>query len=130
MWSDPFGIMEWLSRKTQASIFVYCEWHSSIDCPPLPCPPSSSPSSHLIRSPFLCSGTGGRAFLPVPFRANVTLVLGEQIWPAEDLGFPPCEDPPQEQIEKVHALLLERIESSFNEWKGALGWGHKTLRIV
>ena len=96
MWADPFGIMEWCSRKSQASLFLY--W--------------------------------GRAGLPIPFRANVTMVIGKQIFPAEDLGFPPCDNPPQEQVEKVHALLLEGIESSFNEWKDALGWSHKTLRIV
>ena len=105
-WFDPFGIMEAVSRKLQASLFVY--W--------------------------------GRFGLPIPRRTPITMLCGDPIEILPDL--PPGPDgkrpargqpvpnPTQEQIDEVHARLLDGIQRTFDAHKGALGWGHKKMKFV
>ena len=43
---------------------------------------------------------------------------------------PPVEQPSQEQVDRLHAQLLQAIEALFDRHKHALGWGHKKIRFV
>ena len=65
----------------------------------------------------------GRFFLPIPRRVNITLLIGDPIIVDKvDHG-----EPTQDQIDAVHAQLLNQLESSFNRHKAALGWAHKSV---
>jgi len=90
LWYDGFGIMEKISRKLQASFFLY--W--------------------------------GRFGLPIPHRVNITMAIGDLIQVKQ------VENPSQEEVDEVHAMILAAIEETFNTYKSALGWGHKTMRFV
>lgn len=91
MWSDSFGLMEWLSRKLKVSLFIF--W--------------------------------GRFGLPLPFRANITMLLGHPVMPSKVVAKPAAED-----IDSMHKTILDNISSAFNLHKGACGWGHRTIKFV
>ena len=40
------------------------------------------------------------------------------------------EQPSPQQVDALHAQLLQAIETLFDTHKHALGWGHKTIRFV
>jgi hypothetical protein len=40
------------------------------------------------------------------------------------------ENPTDEQVDKLHQLLLDTYVQLFDTHKHALGWGHKVLKIV
>jgi len=70
-------------------------------------------------------GLTGRFGLPVPQRANVTLLLGVPMLPAK------IEDAPSEtDITKFHEELLANITTLFDEHKGPYGWGDRHMRFV
>jgi hypothetical protein len=91
VWYDSFGVMEWLSRKAQASIFVY--W--------------------------------GKFGLPIPKRVNITMIIGNLVKVDKVVA-----DPSEAEVDAVHQRILQNIEDAFNLHKGALGYGHKTMRFV
>jgi hypothetical protein len=66
----------------------------------------------------------GRFGLPIPFRVNVTQLLGAPIVVKK------VENPSDEQVDKLHQLLLDTYVQLFDTHKHALGWGHKVLKIV
>eukprot|EP00468_Gymnochlora_sp_CCMP2014_P007472 CAMPEP_0167761910 /NCGR_PEP_ID=MMETSP0110_2-20121227/12446_1 /TAXON_ID=629695 /ORGANISM="Gymnochlora sp., Strain CCMP2014" /LENGTH=227 /DNA_ID=CAMNT_0007648669 /DNA_START=389 /DNA_END=1072 /DNA_ORIENTATION=- len=68
----------------------------------------------------------GRFGLPIPHRANVTLICGipikvQQISP---------ENIEQKDIEEVHEKLLKAIKTMFDKHKGALGRGNREIRFI
>jgi len=91
-WFDPFGVMEALSRRAQASIFFYT----------------------------------GRFGLPlgIPRRTRITVLVGDPIIVTKS------ENPTQAEINEVHERILRGIQETFDVHKGALGWGHKQIKIV
>ena len=91
-WFDAWGLMEALSRRAQAAVFLY--W--------------------------------GRFYLPLPRRVNITMLFGSPL----HVDKPPVEQPSQEQVDRLHAQLLQAIEALFDRHKHALGWGHKKIRFV
>ena len=66
----------------------------------------------------------GRFGLPLPRRVNITMVFGRPIAVAK------VEQPSPQQVDALHAQLLQAIETLFDTHKHALGWGHKMIRFV
>lgn len=66
----------------------------------------------------------GKFGLPIPLRTPITTIFGPPIEVTK------TDNPTQEQIDDVHRRLLQGVEDCFNQHKAALGWGHKTMRIV
>jgi hypothetical protein len=67
----------------------------------------------------------GRFGLPIPFRVPVLGVTGKPI-PTHDIK---CEEPTQEQIDKIQGLLLDEMAEIFERYKGLYGWEDKRLII-
>jgi hypothetical protein len=67
----------------------------------------------------------GRFVLPIPFRVPVLGVTGKPI-PTHDIK---CEEPTQEQIDKIQGLLLDEMQEIFERYKGLYGWEDKRLII-
>jgi 2-acylglycerol O-acyltransferase 2 len=63
----------------------------------------------------------GRFYLPIPRRANITMLVGRPIMVDK------VEAPTDEQVDKVHQRLLSEMAALFEEHKAALGWGHKKI---
>ena len=63
----------------------------------------------------------GRFFLPIPRRANITMLIGRPIVVEK------VESPTDAQIDAVHQRLLKEMAELFDEHKAALGWGHKRI---
>mmetsp|Transcript_8536 Transcript_8536/g.21806 ORF Transcript_8536/g.21806 Transcript_8536/m.21806 type:complete len:261 (-) Transcript_8536:270-1052(-) len=89
-WYDNFGILEGISRRLQASIFVY--W--------------------------------GRWGLPIPRRAQITMVVGRLIEVEK------VESPTDKQIDELHARILDEMRAHFDRHKAALGWGDREIQFV
>lgn len=87
-WYDRFGVLEALSRKLQASLFLY--W--------------------------------GRWGLPIPRRAQITMVVGRPIDVQKTEG-----EPTEEQIDELHERILEEVTTHFNRHKAALGWAEREI---
>jgi len=66
----------------------------------------------------------GRFGLPIPFRCNVTQLLGAPI-PVEKR-----ENPSEEEVDALHAQVLAAYVTMFNTHKHALGWGERELLII
>ncbi|CAM9392652.1 unnamed protein product, partial [Phaeothamnion confervicola] len=66
----------------------------------------------------------GRLGLPVIFRRPVLAVTGAPIEVP-----PPTLEPSAADIDRYHALFVERLRELFDKYKGAYGWGHKQLVI-
>jgi len=70
----------------------------------------------------------GRFGLPLPFRVSISLVVGKPLVPdhvSEDIPAPT-----EEAIDELHGKLLEGIRECFDTFKGACGWGDRTLRFI
>jgi 2-acylglycerol O-acyltransferase 2 len=89
-WYDRLGLLEALSRKVQASLFVY--W--------------------------------GRWGLPIPRRAQITMVVGRLIEVEQ------CDAPTEQQIDELHERILDEMRVHFDRHKAALGWGDRELKFV
>lgn len=89
-WYDRFGFLEGVSRRLQASLFVY--W--------------------------------GRWGLPIPRRAQITMVVGKVI------AVDKVEQPTDEQVDALHARILNEMRVHFDRHKAALGWGERELRFA
>ncbi|KAG8463123.1 hypothetical protein KFE25_011120 [Diacronema lutheri] len=89
-WYDSFGILEAVSRRLQASLFVY--W--------------------------------GRWGLPIPRRAQITMVFGRVI------DVPRVDAPTDAQIDELHERILSEMRCHFDRHKAALGWGDRELHFV
>ena len=63
----------------------------------------------------------GRFFLPIPRRANVTMLIGRPIVVEKVL------DPTDAQVDAVHQRLLREMAELFDEHKASLGWGHRAI---
>jgi len=63
----------------------------------------------------------GRFFLPIPRRANITMLIGQPIVVEK------VENPTDEQVDAVHQRLLREMAELFNEHKASLGWGHRVI---
>ena len=63
----------------------------------------------------------GRFLLPIPRRANITMLIGQPIVVEK------IENPTDEQVDAVHQRLLREMAELFDTHKAALGWGHKQL---
>ena len=63
----------------------------------------------------------GRFGLPIPRRANITMLVGRPILVDK------VEAPTDEQVDRVHQRLLTEMAELFEEHKAALGWGHKKI---
>merc|ERR1712083_255122 len=64
----------------------------------------------------------GRCGLPIPRRANITMLLGSPIIPSKVE-----QEPSPSDVDDLHELLLNRITETFNLHKAACGWAAKTL---
>jgi hypothetical protein len=40
-----------------------------------------------------------------------------------------CDNPSDEEVEKLHSLLMDRMVTLFDKHKAAYGWGDKRLLI-
>lgn len=63
----------------------------------------------------------GRFFLPIPRRANITMLIGKPIVVDK------IENPTDAQIDAVHQRLLVQMAELFDTHKASLGWGHKSI---
>mmetsp|Transcript_56605 Transcript_56605/g.104775 ORF Transcript_56605/g.104775 Transcript_56605/m.104775 type:complete len:359 (-) Transcript_56605:96-1172(-) len=63
----------------------------------------------------------GRAYLPIPRRSNVTMLIGAP------LVVKKVDNPTQEQVDELHERLLAEFVLLFDTHKGALGWGDKKI---
>lgn len=79
-------------------------------------------SSIVKKHDKMCMGR--RFLLPIPFRANVTLLFGAPI------AVEKKENPTDAEVDAVHNQMLEAFQTLFNTHKHALGWSHRELRIV
>jgi 2-acylglycerol O-acyltransferase 2 len=66
----------------------------------------------------------GRFFLPVPYRIPIVGVL------AKPIEVEKKENPTDEEINAVHALLLTRMTELFDKHKAQYGWADKKLVIM
>jgi len=66
----------------------------------------------------------GRLGLPIPFRVNVTQLLGAPIVVEKK------EKPTDEEVSALHQEILDAYVTLFETHKHALGWGDKELKIV
>mmetsp|Transcript_22471 Transcript_22471/g.32800 ORF Transcript_22471/g.32800 Transcript_22471/m.32800 type:complete len:365 (-) Transcript_22471:96-1190(-) len=65
----------------------------------------------------------GRFFLPLPYRIPIVGVMSKPIPVTK------CENPSNEEVDRVHALLLEEMVKLFDEHKASYGWADKKLII-
>lgn len=72
---------------------------------------------------FACILIFGRLGLPIPYRVPVFGVLGKAI-PVQQ-----CEEPSQEEIDRLHGQLCKDMQSLFDRYKGLYGWQDKQLVI-
>jgi hypothetical protein len=84
--------------------------------------PPSLPASHLPPG-FAVILFWGRFFLPVPYRVPVFGVMDEPIPVTQ------CDNPSDEEVERLHSLLMDRMVALFDKHKAAYGWGNKRLLI-
>jgi len=63
----------------------------------------------------------GRFYLPIPLRANITMLIGAPI-EVERVA-----EPTNEQVDAVHQRLLTEMEQLFDRHKAALGWADKKI---
>ena len=63
----------------------------------------------------------GRLGLPIPRRANITMLIGRPILVDK------VENPSDAQVDEVHQRLLREMKELFDGHKAALGWAHKEI---
>jgi len=63
----------------------------------------------------------GRGFLPIPYRVPILFVSGTPIEVTQ------CDEPTQEQIDKLHGEFLAQMKDLFESHKRLYGWEHKEL---
>ena len=63
----------------------------------------------------------GRFFLPIPRRANITMLIGRPIVVDK------VEAPTDAQVHEVHQRLLAEMKQLFDAHKASLGWAHKQI---
>ena len=68
----------------------------------------------------------GRYGLPIPYRANITMLFGAPIRVQKK----PAAEITQADIDDIHGKLLNGMQSLFDQHKDALGWGSRRLRFV
>jgi len=66
----------------------------------------------------------GRFGLPIPFRCNVTMAFSAPITPVQ------ANEPTQQEIDKLHDQVLNRITECFDGYKDCLGYGAKRIVFV
>ena len=62
--------------------------------------------------------------LPIPFRTNVTLLFGAPI------AVEKKENPSEAEVDAVHQQMLDAFVTLFDTHKAALGWSHRSLKII
>jgi hypothetical protein len=65
-----------------------------------------------------------RFLLPIPFRTNVTLLFGAPI------AVEKRENPSEAEVDAVHQQMLDAFVKLFDTHKAALGWSHRSLKII
>jgi hypothetical protein len=65
----------------------------------------------------------GRWFLPIPYRIPILGVMGDAIHVEKK------DQPSQEDIDRIHEILLRDMQALFDEYKGLYGWENKRLVI-
>ncbi len=65
-----------------------------------------------------------RLLLPIPFRTNVTLLFGAPI------AVEKKENPTEAEVDAVHQQMLDAFVKLFDTHKAALGWSHRSLKII
>jgi hypothetical protein len=65
-----------------------------------------------------------RFLLPIPFRTNVTLLFGAPI------AVEKKENPSEAEVDAVHQQMLDAFVTLFDTHKAALGWSHRSLKII
>jgi 1-acyl-sn-glycerol-3-phosphate acyltransferase len=78
--------------------------------------------SLLLRASFVIFF--GQWGLPIPFRQKLLYVLGQPIFPPQNIG------DLSEQVNQMHSKFCEELMRIFDRHKEAYGWGHKTLKIL
>ena len=63
----------------------------------------------------------GRYYLPIPRRANITMLLGPPI-KVEKVA-----EPTDAQVDEVHERLLKEMKELFDTHKAACGWAEKKI---
>jgi hypothetical protein len=66
----------------------------------------------------------GRFLLPLPYRIPILGVMGKPIEVTQ------CDNPSDQEVDRVHAILLEEMVKLFDRHKADYGWGDKTLVIT
>jgi len=67
----------------------------------------------------------GRFALPLPFRTNISMLIGPAMSPSVV-----DENPAPDVVDAVHEALLERIRTTFDIHKASCGWGDCSIRYV
>lgn len=62
--------------------------------------------------------------LPIPFRQRLSYVIGNPVYPPDNLG------DAEEQLQAMQDAFCQELERIFDRHKEAYGWGHKTLRLL
>jgi len=65
----------------------------------------------------------GRFYLPLPYRKPIVFVIGKSIAVEQN------DNPADEEVDRIHQLLQERMIDLFDRYKGLYGWSHKKLII-
>lgn len=65
----------------------------------------------------------GRFFLPIPYRTPIVGVMAKPIPVVQ------CDNPSNEEIDRLHEQLLVAMQELFDSHKNAYGWGDKKLLI-
>jgi hypothetical protein len=77
---------------------------------------------------FVCVGFAtilfwGRCFLPIPYRIPIYGVMAKPIQVVQS------ESPSQEEIDRIHTLMMEAMTALFDKHKASYGWADKKLII-
>lgn len=67
--------------------------------------------------------------LPIPYRQRLSYVLGDPIYPANDVDASTAAGM-EEATEDMYKRFCEELSRIFDRHKEGYGWGHKTLRLV
>mgnify|MGYP003385243412 CR=1 FL=1 len=65
----------------------------------------------------------GRLFLPIPYRIPIYGVMAKPIQVVQN------DNPSQEEIDRIHTLMMEAMMSLFDQHKASYGWADKKLII-
>ena len=110
-----------MALRHQKSVIPICCFGSTKLFRRLELPALEALSNFLRMSLIVFYGVWG---LPIPFRQQLTYIVGEPIVP------PPPSAAEEAQVDVLHQEFCNELRRLFDRHKYAYGWGHKTLQLL